>query len=105
LDSSEHYFARGTLHFHKTRIPCGDQLVICGQSLLQWTIICWNARKKSQVQICQGDENSHVLSQHTHTLCKRLHNPVSQQTVPWSWQLQSKGILKKTSKNTVAGEG
>jgi hypothetical protein len=23
-------FARGTLHCRKTRIPCGDQLVICG---------------------------------------------------------------------------
>jgi hypothetical protein len=23
--------ARGTLHCRKTRIPCGDQLVICGQ--------------------------------------------------------------------------
>jgi hypothetical protein len=22
--------ARGTLHCRKTRIPCGDQLVICG---------------------------------------------------------------------------
>jgi hypothetical protein len=22
--------ARGTLHCHKTRIPCGDQVVICG---------------------------------------------------------------------------
>jgi hypothetical protein len=24
-------FARGTVHCRKTRIPCGDQLVICGQ--------------------------------------------------------------------------
>jgi hypothetical protein len=23
--------ARGTVHCHKTHIPCGDQLVICGQ--------------------------------------------------------------------------
>jgi hypothetical protein len=23
-------FARGTLHFRKIRIPCDDQLVICG---------------------------------------------------------------------------
>jgi hypothetical protein len=26
-------FARLTLHYRKTRIPCGDQLVICGQYL------------------------------------------------------------------------
>jgi hypothetical protein len=26
--------ARGTLHYCKTRIPCGNQLVICGQHIL-----------------------------------------------------------------------
>jgi hypothetical protein len=27
--------ARGTLHFRKTRIPCGYQLVICGLYILK----------------------------------------------------------------------
>jgi hypothetical protein len=30
LDSNEHTSVRGTLHGRKTRIPCGDELVICG---------------------------------------------------------------------------
>jgi hypothetical protein len=27
-------FARGTVHCRKTRIPCGDQLMICDQSVV-----------------------------------------------------------------------
>jgi hypothetical protein len=59
--------ARGTVHCHKTRIPCGDQLVVCGRyaPLLLWweSVLLRRSRALAQVQAYRESRVLKLLKQ------------------------------------------